>query len=145
MDVAALNHLRRKVRSHWEKEADQPTPLLFMFDEDGSRDDPFTAFRTIASELGLRYLNIGLADGLTAEHEALLKRPSPKLITLYGIEMMPAEHRISLHARLCSTGRALPIVIGFLPADRISSTLRAWHSLKDLEQKQARRAQRSAT
>lgn len=126
MEVAELNKLRISVRSIWEIPGQRPTPLIHLVDETKNHDEALDAFKTIASELGVRHIRIDLTNGLTDEHRATLKRPAPRIVILTAIEESPPEGRGSLHDDLCANARTLPIVVGFLPADKIETIHRGW-------------------
>lgn len=139
MDVGKLNQLRRSIRKGWEGPGENPKPLIYLLDEDRDHDEPFDALRKIASELGIRYIKLGLAEGLTQEQEVALQRKSPRLVAIHSLELMPAEHRAEIQDRICTQGsRTLVVIVGFDSKDRIDKTTAAWKRLKELDAREAR-------
>lgn len=142
LDVADLNRVRRSVQTAWDEPGDRPKPMIQLADEECDRDQVGETFRTIASEMGVRYIRLDLASGLTPEHEASLAKASrnPRLILITSIDGMPEDERPTLHDRLCAgAARTLPIVICFLTAEALERTMEAQNALKKIEADRERR------
>lgn len=141
IDVASLNAVRRRVQALWDSPGPRPRPMIQLVDEDGEREEIGDTFRTIASEMGLRYIRLDLASGLTPDHVTALAKASkqPRLILITSIDGMPVDARPSLHDSLCEgAARTLPIVVCFLPRDVIDSTMAAAEELRKIEARRAR-------
>lgn len=136
MEVAELNQLRRNVTRLWNEPGERPTPMIHLSDEDGDREGVGEAFRTIASELGIRHMRLDLSTGLSPNHvEALGKAArNPRLIVITNIEGLPPEERPKLHDMLCADAkRTLPVVVSFGPADEIRKVREGWESLQTMK------------
>ena len=70
LEIRKLNQLRRTCTSHWKDESDMPRPIVTMSKDPEGCDDMMNAFRTIASEMGLRHVHLCLVDNLTAKDRA---------------------------------------------------------------------------
>ena len=139
VDVAALNQLRLSVTAAWEAPGDRPTPLVRLIDEDGDRQTVGDALRTLCSELGVRYVRVDLAQGLTPEIEATLQRSArnPRMVVLTSLDGLGPD-AASLHDRLCDgAARTLPVVVCPMPADAIGPTTAAWRRLREIETREA--------
>jgi hypothetical protein len=142
LDVADLNRVRRSVQAAWDHPGERPKPMIQLADEEGDRDQIGETFKTIASEMGIRYIRLDLAAGLTPDHEESLARAArnPRLILITSIDGVPADERPTLHDRLCGgAARTIPIVVCFLPADVIERTLEAQARLKEIDAERERR------
>lgn len=136
-----MNAVRRSVQTIWNAPVPRPRPVIHLIDEDGDRNEVGEAYRTIASEMGLRYIRLDLASGLTDDHRAMLDKAArnPRLIIITSIDGMPETERATLHDILCDgASRTLPVVVCFMPKEAIDSTMTAWHELSEIEKRIAK-------
>lgn len=138
MDVKDLNALRRRLKRVWDAKGDRPTAIIHLADEDGDREAVGAAFRTLSSEMGLRYLRFDLASGLTDEHETQLARKGPRLVVMTQIDGVPADLRPGLEERIRAGARTLPVCVIFLPAAQIETILEAEARRVEMKERHAR-------
>lgn len=121
MDVAELNRLRNAMKAAWAAPGDNPPPQLLVRHEDAEDDIP-AAGRTLASELGLRYIPLDLAGGLTDEHRAALARPAPRLIVVRNLGLTPPE---GVEALIRAGARSLILIELRLPDEQYAAFIDA--------------------
>lgn len=138
MDVKDLNALRRRLKRVWDAKGDRPTAIIHLSDEDGDREAVGAAFRTLASEMGLRYLRFDLASGLTDEHETQLARKGPRLVVMTHVDGVPADLRPGLEERVRAGARTLPVCVIFLPTAQIETILEAEARRIEMKERHAR-------
>jgi hypothetical protein len=138
MDVKELNALRRRLKRVWDAKGDRPTALIHLADEDGDREAVGAAFRTLSSEMGLRYLRFDLASGLTDEHETQLARRGPRLVVITSVDGVDPDARPGLEERVRAGARTLPVCVIFLPAEQIRTILEAEARRIELKERHAR-------
>lgn len=138
MDVKDLNALRRRLKRVWDAKGDRPTAIIHLADEDGDREAVGAAFRTLSSEMGLRYLRFDLASGLTDEHETQLARKGPRLVVMTQIDGVAADLRPGLEERVRAGARTLPVCVIFLPAAQIETILEAEARRVEMKERHAR-------
>lgn len=142
-DVAALNRLRRRIREAWNA-PNKPTPLLFIErkDDDYDPDVLRTDLKTIASELGLRYLPLPLDGDLSSEQEQTLARRGDRMVVISGIDTFPSDGRLS--ERISAAAKTLPVILAPLPPDEAERVTTAWAELSRLQRERAEREARYA-
>lgn len=87
MEVAELNLLRIDMKRAWAADGNPPPKVLVRCET--QEDDICEAGRTLASELGLRFVPLNLAHGLDDEHRTALSRPGPRLVVLRNLGLTP--------------------------------------------------------
>lgn len=138
MDIRSLNALRRRVKDYWEAEADQPRAMIYLADQEGDREAVGGAFRTIASEMGLRHLRFDLANGLTEEHKAQLARKGPRIVVLTSLDGVQPDLRPALEPQVRSGARTLPVCLSFGTQEEIDRIMDAHRRLREMEARNAR-------
>lgn len=117
MDVAELNRLRNAMKAAWAGAGDKPPPQLLVRHEDAEDDIP-AAGRTLASELGLRYIPLDLVSGLTDEHRTALARPGPRLVVVRNLGLTPPE---GIEDLIRTGARSLILIELRLPDDQYAA------------------------
>jgi len=138
MDVKSLNALRKRVKDIWDAPGESPRAIIHVSDEDGDRESVGGAFRTIASEMGLRHLRFDLGSGLTGEHEAQLARKGPRIVVMTTLEGVDPDARPGLEARIRGGARTLPVCLCFGPADEVERIGAAGRRLREYEERDRR-------
>lgn len=131
LEIRKLNQLRRTCTSHWKDESDMPRPIVTMSKDPEGCDDMMNAFRTIASEMGLRHVHLCLVDNLTAEHQEMLTRKGPRLVTITDIDGVPEDDRPGLHEKIAAGARTLVACLIHAPEEEIPTLANAWRTLQE--------------
>lgn len=87
MDVAELNLLRIQLKAALAAPGNPPPKVWVRCDT--SEDDIGEAGKTLASELGLRFVPLNLAHGITDEHRLALGKPGPRLVVIRNLGLTP--------------------------------------------------------
>lgn len=130
IDIKMLNRLRRTTKAHWEAEGDLPQPIVVMSKDPESCDAIMGAFRTISSEMGLRHAHLCLVNGFTDEHQKLLDRKGPRIVTIADIDGYPEEDLPSLRERVSEGSRTLIACLIYAPEEDIPQLAEAWRVLQ---------------
>ena len=135
LEIRKLNQLRRTCTSHWKDESDMPRPIVTMSKDPEGCDDMMNAFRTIASEMGLRHVHLCLVDNLTAEHQEMLRRNHGQqqfaTVTITDIDGVPEDDRPGLHEKIAAGARTLVACLIHAPEEEIPTLANAWRTLQE--------------
>lgn len=130
IDIKMLNRLRRTSKAHWEAEAENPQPIVVMSKDPEGCDAMMEAFRTIASEMGLRHAHLCLVDGFTDEHQKMLDRNGPRIVTITDIDGYPQEELSSLNEKVAKGSRTLVACLIHAPEEDIPQLAEAWRAMQ---------------
>ena len=109
MDVGRLNALRGKLRALMNDPRPHPPALVYLrYSQEGEEPEPLTApAKTIASELGLRFIDFDLAGGLTNERRGQLARTNPRLVLVRNLGLAPPP---DIEQTIRATARSIILV-----------------------------------
>ena len=138
MDIKSLNALRRSVKESWEAPGERPKAIIHLSNEDGDREAVSAAFRTIASEMGLRHLSFDLQNGFSDEHKSQLLRKGPRLVVIHSIDGVAAEDRGILETAIRDGGRTVPVCICFMTAADVERIAEATSDLRRIQERTRR-------
>ena len=91
MDLSSLNRLRNEAKAVWNTDNQSPRPLAYIV-RDEARTPIINAGKTIASELGLRFIEADLAHGIDQDLQKALARPGDRLVLARNLGLHPPEN-----------------------------------------------------
>lgn len=109
MDVGRLNALRGKLRALMNDPRPHPPALVYLrYGQEHDETEPLTSpAKTIASELGLRFVDLDLAGGLTEERRCQLARGGPRLVLVRNLGLAPPP---DIEQAIRATARSIILV-----------------------------------
>lgn len=102
-------------------------------------------FRTVASELGIRYLHFDFTGGLTPEHRAQLERRGPRLVVMSSIDGLTPEIAARIEGIVRENARTLPVCLCFVPAEKLPALQDAGRVISEHRMQQERYAELQAS
>jgi hypothetical protein len=118
-DVRFLNHLRRQIKAGWNVPGEAPRALIHLFPDDANIEETAAMFRTVASELGVRYLHFDFTGGLTADHRTQLERRGPRIVVMTSMDGLAPDMLPKVEKIVRENARTLPVCLCFVPADKL--------------------------
>lgn len=144
-DVRFLNHLRRQIKAGWNAPGETPRALIHLFPDDANIEETAAMFRTVASELGIRYLHFDFTGGLTPEHRAQLERRGPRLVVMSSIDGLTPDIAARIEGIVRENARTLPVCLCFVPAEKLPALQDAGRVISEHRMQQERYAELQAS
>jgi hypothetical protein len=104
--LTAQKSLRERLIKNWQDAVDRPTPVIALI---ASGRDMNAELRTIAGDLGIKFIRLDLRQVITPDQHGLFMQEQPRLVAISGLETISTAERSALVRLLHKRPRTLAV------------------------------------